>query len=484
MRASLCVLKIHPVRSVRIGCRRPGRLKRKPTNRSADVRRQKRQRSPKSEIRWTTRLRYTLQKRCFNFLPSVRATGHPWRREPRQPQVLGQRLRRWSNLPGGLPGPLSPRSPWLPACLWWDGPGPTVVPGPRGRSPQITKWGPTDARTPQGPIILLDTTMDVKRGSGPGPRHRVGPAPGGRLIRRVFRGRAVSLRGRRMSGLQGLPLIPITIIASQRVILGPCLHHHRRRQQIASLHLVIIKMEDVKVLRGLVHPTSPDGSYSCPQPLPSHHGDSFAGPARTRWRICSWSGRPSKFDGSDRGCGRPSKWRPGRWRLGKWRPSRWRPSIWRVSKGTRHGHGWRAGHRGWARGSCRPSKSTVRKRRPSTWWWRPGRCGQPSTPSEPGSGWPSSCGWSGGPWYSSREHASCRTGLIHVVGCQQSSVPVIAKSDQPDYVDWFHVHVDFDAASDGPGYGCSFCPGQAHCTVNRSYAQRWWHPTQKVQDST
>ena len=65
---------------------------------------------------------------------------------------------------GSLPGPVSPRSPWLPACLWWDGPGPTVVLGPRGRSPQITKWGPTDARTPQGPIILLDTSSGREEG--------------------------------------------------------------------------------------------------------------------------------------------------------------------------------------------------------------------------------------------------------------------------------------------------------------------------------
>ena len=240
-------------------------------NRSVDVRRRKRQRSPKSERRWTTQLRYMLRKRSFNFLPSVKATGRPSQREPRQPQVLGRRLRRWSNLPSGLPGPVNPRSPWLPACLWWDGPAPT---GQNATDHEVgiaseDRTGPTDARTPQD-IILLDTTVDVERGSGPGPCHRMGPAPGGRLIRLVFRGRAVSLRERRMSGLQGLPLIPITIITRHRVIAGPCLHHHRGRRLIASLCLVIIKMEDVKVLRGLVHPTSPDGRYSCPRPLPSH----------------------------------------------------------------------------------------------------------------------------------------------------------------------------------------------------------------------
>ena len=225
----------------------------------------------------------------------LKSNGSSKTKRAKQPQVLGQRLRRWSNLPAGLPGPMSPRSLCLPACLWWDGPGPTVFPGPRGRnatghvvgSPIDDHTGPTDAMTLQGPIILLDTTVDIERGSGPGPRHRVGPAPGGRLILRVVRGRAVSLRGRRMSGLQGLPLIPITIITSLRVIVGPCLHHHQVRRQIASLRLVIIKMEDVKVLRGLDHPTSPDGRYSCPRPLPSHqrkehHGDPFAAPARTR----------------------------------------------------------------------------------------------------------------------------------------------------------------------------------------------------------
>ena len=32
--------------------------------------------------------------------------------------ILGRRLRRWNNLPSGLPGPVNPRSPWLPVCLW------------------------------------------------------------------------------------------------------------------------------------------------------------------------------------------------------------------------------------------------------------------------------------------------------------------------------------------------------------------------------
>ena len=74
---------------------------------------------------WMAQLRYMLRKRSFNFLPNVQATGRPSPREPWQPQVLGRRLQRWSNLPSGLPGPFNPRIPWLPACLWWDGPAPT-----------------------------------------------------------------------------------------------------------------------------------------------------------------------------------------------------------------------------------------------------------------------------------------------------------------------------------------------------------------------
>ena len=130
------------------------------------------------------------------------------------------------------------------------------------------RMGPTDARTPPD-TILLDTTVDVERVSGPDPCLRAGPAPGDGRIRLVVQGPAV-FPGRRTPGLQPLPLIPITIITSHRVIAGPCLHHHRRRRPIASLRLVIIKREDERVLRGLVHPMSPDGKYSCPRPLPSH----------------------------------------------------------------------------------------------------------------------------------------------------------------------------------------------------------------------
>ena len=171
----------------------------------------------------------------FNFrLPSVRVTGRPRRRERRQPQGLGLRLRRHI-LPAGLPGPVNRRSPCPLACPWWDSQGVMVFPGPRGHNATGSAvddlTGPTDAMTHQGPVIHPDTTVDVERvGSEPGPRRREGPAPGGRLIRWVPLGRAVSQRGRRMSGLQGLPLVPITIITSHRVIVGPCLLHHRGRR--------------------------------------------------------------------------------------------------------------------------------------------------------------------------------------------------------------------------------------------------------------
>ena len=59
------------------------------------------------------------------------------------------------------------------------------------------------------------------------------------------------------------------IIASPRVITDPCHHRHQGRRPTASLRLVIFVREDERVLKGLVHHTSPDGKYSCPRPLPS-----------------------------------------------------------------------------------------------------------------------------------------------------------------------------------------------------------------------
>ena len=256
------------MRSVRIGCRRPGRLKRKPTNTSVDVRRRKRQRSPKSERRWMTQLRYMLRKRPFNFLPS---DGSSKSKRAKTATSSGSKATEDEHSAVWPSRSREPKKSVASSVSVVGRPAPT---GQNGTDHEVgiareDRTGPTDARTPPN-IILLDTTVDVERVSGPGPHLRVGPAPGDRRIRRVDQGPAVSLRGRRMSGLQGLPLIPITIITSHRVIVGPCLHHHRGRRPIASLCLVIIEKEDVKVLRGLVHPTSPDGKYSCPRPLPSH----------------------------------------------------------------------------------------------------------------------------------------------------------------------------------------------------------------------
>ena len=248
MRAFRCALKTLPVKSAKIGCQRRGKLRRKPLSRNANARRllqRRRLRRPKREMLWMILLKYT-HKMPFNFRPpSIKMTRRPrslrWR-ERRQPQDLGLRLRR-QILPAGLPGLVNRRRPGPPACPWWDGPGPMVFKGPRGRnatghgvgSAVDDLTGPTDAMTHQGPIIHPDLTVDIERvGSGPGPRHWEGPAPGGRLTIQMLRGRAVSQRGRRMSGLQGLPLILITIITRHRLIIAPCLHHllpHRQREE-------------------------------------------------------------------------------------------------------------------------------------------------------------------------------------------------------------------------------------------------------------
>ena len=275
-----------------------------------------------------------LQKRSFNFLPCVPATGRPSPNEPRQPLVLGRRLRRWRNLPSGLLGPVNPRSLWLPASLWWDGPAAT---GRNATDHEVgiareDRTGTTDDRTPPD-TMLLDMTADDERVSGPVPRPRAGPAPGDKWIRLVVQGPAVFPR-RRTPVLWPLPLMLI-IIASLRVIAGPCHHRHQGRRPTASLRLVIIMREDERVLKGLVHHSLQTGSTAVPGGYPvtreeNHNSDPFAGPVRSR-------GKTSNSDGSVRGCGRASrwwhgKWRPGRGRPGKWRPSRWWPSIWRVGR--------------------------------------------------------------------------------------------------------------------------------------------------------
>ena len=244
-------------------------------------------------------------------------------------------------------------------------------------------------------------------------------------------------------------------------------HHDRRRESAERSGSSYVSRREVQFSLGRYPVTREE----------NHNSDPFAGPARSRRKTCSWSGRLSNSDGSIRGCGRASRWRPGKWRPRKWRPSRWWPSIWWVGR-PRVRKTWRASCDRWSRGSCRPSKPAVSSNgRPSTPVWRPGRCGRPSTPSALGIGRLSS------PWNSSREYAIGRTRLIHLDRCQQSSFPVNANNYQPGYVDWFYVHVDFAAAMDGPGYGCFRCPGQASCTVNCSCSQ-WWHLTQEVWHST
>ena len=107
------------------------------------------------------------------------ATGRPSPNEPRQPLVLGRRLRRWRNLPSGLLGPMNPRNPWFPASLWRDGPAPT---GRNATDHEVgiareDRTGLTDARTPPD-TILLDMTADEERVSSPVQVPRAGPAPG------------------------------------------------------------------------------------------------------------------------------------------------------------------------------------------------------------------------------------------------------------------------------------------------------------------
>ena len=177
----------------------------------------------------------------------------------------------------------------------------------------------------------------------------------------------------------------------------------------------------------------------------NHHGYSVSDPSRWRLRVGRCDGscrswRPGNSDGSDRGCGRPSRWRPSRWQT-----SRWRVSRWRVSR-AHHFYRWRASNRGGPSRGCRPSKPSGADRgRPNTWWWRPGRCSRPSTPSGSGSEHPSKDRGTSGPWYSCREHTSGRARFFLVIGFQRYDFSVIAQSDQPDSTSWLHDYVDSDA---------------------------------------
>ena len=95
----------------------------------------------------------------------------------------------------------------------------------------------------------------------------------------------------------------------------------------------------------------------------------------TTWPVSDGRGTPNRT-ARHHGTGRlrsvtgPAGWRLSREAQLKF-PTRRRMTGrlggWRVSRGARLGSGWRARDRG------RPSKRCW----PSTWWWRPGRCGRP-----------------------------------------------------------------------------------------------------------
>ena len=159
-------------------------------------------------------------------------------------------------------GPEIRGSPCHPACLWWEVLGPTAaqhLPGPVvlntidhavvTGADKVT--GQTDTTTRQGPTTRPDV---VGVGSGPGPRHREGPALElSTLIRRMFRGLVVRQRGRRRSGLPALPLVIIVIRQGHHGIVGP-------GRDLGS-------MTDVRVWTawGLGLLTYPDEKCSCPQ---------------------------------------------------------------------------------------------------------------------------------------------------------------------------------------------------------------------------
>ena len=198
---------------------------------------------------WTTQLKYMLQKRSFNFLPSVPAAmGRPSPNKPRQPLVLGRRLRRWRNLPSGLLGPVNPRSPWLPASLWWDDPAPTGwnATDHKAGIAREDRTGPTEARTPPD-TMLLDMTADEERVSGPVQVPRAVPAPGDKRkrIRLMVQSPAVFPR-RRTPVLRPLPLMLIIKSSGDRRSLSasssrasadhksPPGHHLERRRESAE----------------------------------------------------------------------------------------------------------------------------------------------------------------------------------------------------------------------------------------------------------
>ena len=243
-------------------------------------------------------------------------------------------------------------------------------------------------------------------------------------------------------------------------------------------------MEDVKVLRGLVHPTSPDGRYSCPWPLPSHQREE---PSRwflrrTRPEHVEESAAevddPASLTGQTEAVHGPAGDGPADDDPASDSPADDGPTD-DVSAGD-----------GSARGSVMVTDD------------EPEIVDDPEDIADPAHSQQSA---GDGPALDDDDTAGVAGPAHHqnpavdgpaVVdgpvdhGTPAGNTPAAGQDSsmladvssllfpslpRADYFDWLHVHVDFDAASDGPGYGCSLCPVTARCTVNRSYAQRRSH---------
>ena len=336
------------------------------------------------------------------------------------------------------------------------------------------RMGPTDARTPPD-IMLLDTTVDDERVSGPDPRPRAGPAPGDRRIRLVVQGPAVFPR-QRMPGLQPLPLMRI-IIASLWVIAGPCLHLHRGRRPTASLHPVIIMREDERVLKGLVHHTSPDGKYSCPRPLPSHQrGEPYSTVIPSLARPDHVEEPAAEVDGPATVTG-PSEVVDGPADDGP--ASDGRAGDDPASEGPADDGPAYDGSAG--DGSARhdepvvvdgpeevadPAGQQSATDGPALQFDDPAGVAGPARLQPLAFDGPAAHGTPAGNRPSAGQDSSILTGVSSPLF---PSMPTAI--NQATLIDFMSMWT-FAAATDGPGYGCFRCPGQAGCTVNCSCSQR------------
>ena len=149
-------------------------------------------------------------------------------------------------------------------------------------------------------------------------------------------------------------------------------------------------MEDMKVLRGLDRPMSPDERYSCPRPFPSHQREESS-----LW----FHRRPNQKTLTNL-----QVW----WVQQKWTTrQQWRvrQMLWTAQQvtaqqvtaqqmtgqqvtGQQGGPSWSrmTSQKSWMIQQKLPIQHTIRSQqgRPSTWWWQPGWCGQPSTPAVDG----------------------------------------------------------------------------------------------------